>query len=97
MLRSVTVTTKGPINVVGSKVDIPITLNNSLDQAVTVRVQVVPSNGRLVVGNDVEAVIDADSARDRVDPGDRRGRQRRRDPAGDAVHAVRRAIWTSPR
>jgi hypothetical protein len=63
VLRSVTVTTTGPINVVGSKVDIPITLNNSLDQAATVRVQVVPSNGRLVVGNDVETVIDANSAR----------------------------------
>lgn len=63
VLRSVTVTTKGPINVVGSKVDIPVTLNNSLDQAVTARVQVVPSNGRLVVGDVVEATIDANSAR----------------------------------
>jgi hypothetical protein len=63
LLGSVTVSTTGPINVVGSKVDIPITLNNSLDQAATVRVQVVPSNGRLVVGNDVETVIDADSAK----------------------------------
>ena len=63
LLRSVTVSTTGPINVVGSKVDIPITLNNALDQAATVRVQVVPSNGRLVVGNDVETVIDADSAK----------------------------------
>jgi len=62
-LRSVTVSTKGPINVVGSKVDIPVTLNNALGQAVTVRVQVVPSNGRLVVGNDVEAVLDASSAK----------------------------------
>ena len=63
VLHSVTVSTKGPINVVGSKVDIPVTLNNALGQAVTVRVQVVPSNGRLVVGNDVEAVIDANSAK----------------------------------
>jgi hypothetical protein len=63
ILRSVTVTTKGPINVVGSKVDVPITLSNSLGQAVSVRVRVVPSNGRLVVGDDVEATVDADSAR----------------------------------
>ncbi|TFD84423.1 hypothetical protein E3T61_19575 [Cryobacterium lactosi] len=63
VLRSVTVSTKGPINVVGSKVDIPVTLNNSLGQAVSVRVQALPSNGRLVVGNDVEAVIDANSAK----------------------------------
>lgn len=63
VLGSVTVSTTGPINVVGSKVDIPITLNNALNQAATVRVQVVPSNGRLVVGNDVETVIDADSAK----------------------------------
>jgi hypothetical protein len=63
LLRSVTVSTTGPINVVGSKVDIPITLNNSINQAVTVRVRVVPSNGRLVVGNDVETVLDADSAK----------------------------------
>ncbi|HZK58855.1 MAG TPA: DUF6049 family protein, partial [Cryobacterium sp.] len=33
------------------------------DQAVTVRVHVVPSNGRLVVGSDVDAILDADSAR----------------------------------
>lgn len=63
VLSSVTVITTGPINVVGSKVDIPITLNNALDQAATVRVRVVPSNGRLVVGNDVETVIDAASAK----------------------------------
>jgi hypothetical protein len=63
VLRSVTVSTTGPINVVGSKVDIPVTLANALGQAVTVRVQVVPSNGRLVVGNDVDAVIDASSAK----------------------------------
>lgn len=63
VLRSVTVSTKGPINVVGSKVDIPVTLNNALGQAVSVRVEVLPSNGRLVVGNDVEAVIDANSAK----------------------------------
>lgn len=63
ILRSVTVTTKGPINVVGSQVDVPVTLSNSLGQAVSVRVRVVPSNGRLVVGDDVEATVDADSAR----------------------------------
>jgi len=63
VLRSVTVSTKGPINVVGSKVDIPVTLNNALAQAVTVRVQVIPSNGRLVVGGEVEAVLDASSAK----------------------------------
>lgn len=63
ILRSVTVTTKGPINVVGSKVDVPVTLSNSLGQAVSVRVRVVPSNGRLLVGDDVEATVDADSAR----------------------------------
>jgi hypothetical protein len=63
VLRSVTVITTGPINVVGSKVDIPITLNNALNQAATVSVQVVPSNGRLVVGGDVETVIDAASAK----------------------------------
>lgn len=63
VLQAVTVSTTGPINVVGSKVDIPVTLTNALGQAVTVRVQAVPSNGRLVVGTDVEAVIDASSAK----------------------------------
>ncbi|GAA3878706.1 hypothetical protein GCM10022381_21360 [Leifsonia kafniensis] len=63
ILDSVVVTTKGPINVVGSKVDIPVTLTNALDQAVTVRVNVVPSNGRLVVGSDEETTIEANSAR----------------------------------
>ncbi|MGO4104049.1 DUF6049 family protein [Leifsonia sp. YAF41] len=63
VLNSVVVTTKGPINVVGSKVDIPVTLTNALDQAVTVRIDVVPSNGRLIVGSDTVATIDANSAR----------------------------------
>ncbi|WP_166787148.1 MULTISPECIES: DUF6049 family protein [unclassified Cryobacterium] len=63
LLSSITVSTKGPINVVGSKVDIPVTLDNALDQAVTVRVQVVPSNGRLLVEDDVESTIEAESAR----------------------------------
>jgi hypothetical protein len=63
LLESVSVTTKGPINVLATQVDIPVTLRNAFEQAVTVRVQLVPSNGRLVVGEDVEATIDADSAR----------------------------------
>ena len=63
LLNSITVATKGPINVVGSQVDIPVTLDNSLDQAVTVMVQVVPSNGRLLVGDAVESTIEAQSAR----------------------------------
>jgi len=62
-LNAVTVTSRGPVNVVGSTVPFPITLNNTLDQAVTVRVQVVPSNGRLIVDNDLETTIDANSAR----------------------------------
>ena len=63
ILHSVSVTTRGPIIVVGSKVPLPITLRNELDQSVTVRVQVVPSNGRLLVNRDIESTIDADSAR----------------------------------
>jgi hypothetical protein len=63
LLNSVSVTTKGPITVVGSQVDIPFTLNNDLSEPVTVLVQVEPSNGRLVVGDTVEAVIDPTSAR----------------------------------
>ena len=63
LLGSITVATTGPINVVGSQVDIPVTLDNALDQAVTVMVQVVPSNGRLLVGDAVESTIEAQSAR----------------------------------
>ncbi|TFD29582.1 DUF6049 family protein [Cryobacterium cryoconiti] len=63
LLGSITVATKGPINVVGSQVDIPVTLDNALNQAVTVMVQVVPSNGRLLVGDAVESTIEAQSAR----------------------------------
>lgn len=63
ILDSVAVTTKGPINVVGSKVDIPVTITNGFDQAVTVRIDVVPSNGRLIVGSDTVSTIDANSAR----------------------------------
>ncbi|MGO4690462.1 DUF6049 family protein [Glaciibacter sp. 2TAF33] len=63
LLESIAVTTKGPVNVLASQVDIPVTLSNSLPQAVKVRVHLVPSNGRLVVGSDIEATIDAESAR----------------------------------
>ncbi|KFF59377.1 hypothetical protein JF66_11720 [Cryobacterium sp. MLB-32] len=62
VLTSVTVTTRGPINVAADRVDIPITLRNELSQPVTVRVQVVPSNGRLLVESDIDATIDANSA-----------------------------------
>ena len=63
VLRSVNVTTRGPINVAANKVDFPITLRNEFDQAVTVRLQVVPSNGRLVVGSGAQSTIAANSAR----------------------------------
>lgn len=63
LLKSVTVTTKGPINILATQVDIPVTLSNALKQAVTVRIQLTPSNGRLVVASDVNATIDAESAR----------------------------------
>jgi len=62
VLNSVTVTTKGPINVLATQVDIPVTLSNALDQPVTVRVELTPSNGRLVVGSDVVTTIDPESA-----------------------------------
>jgi predicted secreted protein len=62
LLQSISVTTKGPINVLASQVDIPVTLSNSLSQAVTVRVHLMPSNGRLVVESDIEATLNAESA-----------------------------------
>ncbi|TFD47780.1 hypothetical protein E3T55_14575 [Cryobacterium frigoriphilum] len=62
-LQSVTVTTRGPVQVLGSKVPFPITLNNTFDQSVTVRVQVIPSNGRLIVGSDLDTTIDPNSAK----------------------------------
>ncbi|MDJ0377404.1 DUF6049 family protein [Cryobacterium sp. PH31-L1] len=62
LIHAVTVTTRGPIIVVGSKVDLRITLNNALDQAVTVRTEIVPSNGRLVVGETLETTIQPNSA-----------------------------------
>jgi len=62
ILTSVSVTTRGPINVAADKVDFPITLRNELNQTVTVRVQVVPSNGRLLVEGDIDATINANSA-----------------------------------
>ncbi|WP_105034739.1 DUF6049 family protein [Cryobacterium aureum] len=62
LIHAVTVTTRGPIIVVGSEVDLRITLNNALDQAVTVRTEIVPSNGRLVVGETLETIIQPNSA-----------------------------------
>lgn len=63
VIDSVAVTTKGPINVLASQVDIPITLTNDFDQAVSVRLALIPSNARLVVGDEVEETIDANSGR----------------------------------
>ncbi|WP_022885405.1 DUF6049 family protein [Glaciibacter superstes] len=63
ILNSVTVTSRGPLNVAANRVELPIALNNAYNQAVTVKMQVVPSNGRLVVDGDIEATIDAASAR----------------------------------
>lgn len=57
LLNAVTVTTRGPIVVVGSKVDLRINLNNGLDQVVTVRTEIIPSNGRLIVGDTPETTI----------------------------------------
>ena len=62
LLHAVTVTTRGPIIVVGSQVDLRITLNNALNQAVTVRAEIVPSNGRLVVGDTLETIIQPNSS-----------------------------------
>jgi hypothetical protein len=62
LMQAVTVTTRGPIIVVGSKVDLRITLTNALGQAVTVRTEIVPSNGRLVVGDTLETTIAPNSA-----------------------------------
>ncbi len=62
LLHAVTVTTRGPIVVVGSNVDLRITLTNALDQTVTVRTEVVPSNGRLVVGDTLATTIQPNSA-----------------------------------
>ena len=62
LMHTVTVTTRGPIIVVGSQVDLRITLNNALNQAVTVRTEIVPSNGRLVVGDTLDTIIQPNSA-----------------------------------
>lgn len=62
-LNAVRITTEGPFLVVASQTDIPITLSNDLEQAVTVRVRLVPSNGRLLVDQETEATIDAASAK----------------------------------
>lgn len=62
LMNAVTVTTRGPIIVVGSEVDLRITLTNALNQVVTVRTEIVPSNGRLVVGETSETTIQPKSA-----------------------------------
>ncbi|MFC6356283.1 DUF6049 family protein [Luethyella okanaganae] len=62
ILDSVSVVQSSSINVVGSTAQIPIAVNNKFDQPVTVRVQVVPSNPRLVVEQQVGATIAAESS-----------------------------------
>ncbi|MEJ3405684.1 DUF6049 family protein [Rathayibacter sp. YIM 133350] len=61
-LASVSIAQSSEVLVLGSPAHIPVGVRNDFSQPVTVRVQAVPSNGRLVVDDSVEATIDAGSS-----------------------------------
>ena len=56
-LNSVHVASSSTINVLASEASLPFTVENALSVPVQVRVSVSPSNGRIVVGESVEAEI----------------------------------------
>ncbi|MBT2517155.1 hypothetical protein J7E29_06890 [Streptomyces sp. ISL-90] len=60
-LGAVSVVPSSPINVVSSETGVPTTVLNALPYPVTIVVDVDPSNGRLIVGERVEATIEAES------------------------------------
>lgn len=60
-LNSVRVVSSSTINVLASEASLPFTVENELDVPVAVWVSVSPSNGRMVVGEPVEAEIAANS------------------------------------
>lgn len=61
ILGAVSVVPSSPINVVSSETGVPTTVLNALPYPVTIVVDVDPSNGRLIVGDRVEATIEAES------------------------------------
>ncbi|RXZ49406.1 hypothetical protein ESP57_10875 [Agromyces fucosus] len=60
-LDAVSIVPSSPINVVSSETGVPTTILNALPYPVTVVVDVRPSNGRLVVEDQVEVEIDPES------------------------------------
>ncbi len=61
VLTSVSIVTSSTINMVGGQARIPVVLRNELPSAVTVIVRGIPSNGRLVVEQNVSLTIQAES------------------------------------
>lgn len=59
--RSISFVEGSPVNVLASTAEVPITIQNSFDQAVNVVITVVPTNGRLIVDGDVKIVIQPQS------------------------------------
>ncbi|MFM6974482.1 MAG: DUF6049 family protein [Agromyces sp.] len=60
-LNSVRIASSSTINVLSSEASVPITVENDLSEPIHVWVRVAPSNGRLVVGEAVEAEIPSGS------------------------------------
>lgn len=60
-LDAVSIVPSSPINVVSSETGVPTTILNALPYPVTVVVDVMPSNGRLVVEDQVTVTIDPES------------------------------------
>ncbi len=61
VLDAVSVVPSSTINVVSTETGVPTTIENTLPYPVTVQVDVDPSNGRLIVDDRVEAVVEPES------------------------------------
>ncbi|HET6673343.1 MAG TPA: DUF6049 family protein [Agromyces sp.] len=61
VLGAVSVVPSSQVNVVSSSSPLPTTIENTLPYPVTVIVQVEPSNGRLIVEDEVEITVEAES------------------------------------
>jgi hypothetical protein len=67
-LQSVSIVPGSPITLAGNSANLPVLVQNGLSSPVTVILRVVPSNGRLIVDNEVSVTIPANANKQALVP-----------------------------
>lgn len=67
-LQSVSIVPGSPIRLAGNSANLPVLVQNGLSSPVTVTLRVIPSNGRLIVDNEVSMTIPANSNKQALIP-----------------------------